>query len=276
MILLTGFYPDPDPSRREEFFECIRRNDANGSFHEIHVCAEYHADPAQIRSSHSALASSKVRLISHGRRLTYRDLFLYANLHLCGESVVIANADMYFDDTLRRLEEYDLSGKLLCLSRWDVQKDGTTCFFDHPCSQDVWIFRAPIIDFFSDFHLGVLGCDNRLAWEAKQAGLEISNPSRSVHANHLHLSAIRRYKTSDRLQKNHCHQPRSQSHFRVGCAGGGAFDNALAACGDRRAAGDSVRCAGIVSTGRSDRRGRCNRLQERSIAYLHIIDRCLW
>jgi hypothetical protein len=80
--------------------------------------------------------------------LTYRDLFLHANRHLCGQSVVIANADMFFDETLRRLEEYDLSGKLLCLSRWDVQKDGTTCFFEHPCSQDAWIFRAPIIESF--------------------------------------------------------------------------------------------------------------------------------
>jgi hypothetical protein len=71
--------------------------------------------------------------------------------------LVIANADMYFDHTLRRLEGYDLSGKLLCLSRWDVQSDGTLCFFDHPCSQDAWIFRAPISEFFCDFHLGVLG-----------------------------------------------------------------------------------------------------------------------
>jgi hypothetical protein len=207
MILLTGFYLDPDPARREEFLECIRRNEANALFDEIHVCSEGPADVAQIRSSHSALAAPKIRLFAYGRRLTYRDLFLHANRHLRGQSVVIANADMFFDETLGRLDGYDLSGKLLCLSRWDVQKDGTACFFNHACSQDAWIFQAPVIDFFCDFHMGVLGCDNRLAWEAKQAGLEISNPSRSVRACHLHLSGVRRYKTSERLAGPTCPVP---------------------------------------------------------------------
>lgn len=207
MILLTGFYLDPDSARREEFLECTRRNEANDTFDEIHVCTEYPVDLAQIRSSHPALAAPKIRLIPYGQRLTYRDLFLHANRHLCGQSVVIANADMFFDETLKRLEDYDLSGKLLCLSRWDIQKDGSACFFNHPCSQDAWIFQAPVIDFSCDFHLGVLGCDNRLAWEAKQAGLEISNPSRSIRANHLHLSGVRRYKACERLAGPTCPVP---------------------------------------------------------------------
>jgi GT2 family glycosyltransferase len=207
MILLTGFYLDTDPARRDEFLECIRRNEANDSFDEIHVCTEDPVDPAQVRSSHPPLAAPKVRLFPYGRRLTYRDLFAHANRNLPGRRVVIANADIFFDHTLRRLEGYDLSRKLLCLSRWDVQGDGTLRFFDHPCSQDAWIFRAPISEFFCDFHLGVLGCDNRLAWEAKQAGLEIFNPSRSVRACHLHLSGVRRYKACERLAGSTCPVP---------------------------------------------------------------------
>jgi hypothetical protein len=156
MILLTGFYLDPDPARREEFLECIRRNEANDLFDDIRVCSEGPADVARIRSSQSASAAPKIRLFPYGRRLTYRDLFLHANQHLRAQCVVIANADMFFDETLRRLEDYDLSGKLLCLSRWDVQKDGTACFFNHPCSQDAWIFRASVIDFVCDFHIGFL------------------------------------------------------------------------------------------------------------------------
>jgi hypothetical protein len=199
MILLTGFYLDLDPARCGEFLECIRRNEANDCFDEIHVRMENSVDPSQIRSAHPSLSASKIRLFPHGQRLTYRDLFAHANRYLPGQIVVIANADMFFDHTLRRLEGYDLSAKLLCLSRWDVQSDGTLCFFDHPCSQDAWIFQAPISEFFCDFRLGVLGCDNRLAWEAQRAGFEISNQGRSVRACHLHLSGVRRYKTSERL-----------------------------------------------------------------------------
>src|SRR5215813_6449015 len=40
---------------------------------------------------------------------------------------------------------------------------------------------------------GVLGCDNRLAREAANADLLLSNPSRSIRANHPHLSLVRRY-----------------------------------------------------------------------------------
>jgi hypothetical protein len=48
MILLTGFYLDPDPARRGEFLECIRQ--ANDAFDEIHVFTENPVDAAQIRS----------------------------------------------------------------------------------------------------------------------------------------------------------------------------------------------------------------------------------
>jgi hypothetical protein len=73
MILLTGFYLDTDPARRGEFLECIRRNEANDNFDEDHVFTEDRVDPAQIRSSHAPLAAPKIRLVPHGRRLTYQD-----------------------------------------------------------------------------------------------------------------------------------------------------------------------------------------------------------
>jgi len=207
MILVTGFYLDPDPARCAEFLECIHRNEANEGFDEIHVYIEDPVGTAQIRALHLPMAGPKIRLFPHGRRLKYRDLFLHANRHLPGRIVVIANADMYFDHTLGRLDGFDLSGKLLCLSRWEIQKDGTMSFFDHSCSQDAWIFQAPIRDFFCDFHLGVLGCDNRLAWEANRAGLEIFNPGRSIRACHLHVSGVRRYKASERLAGPTCPVP---------------------------------------------------------------------
>ena len=140
-----------------------------------------------------ALAAPKLWLISHGRRLTYRELFSFANRHLAGRRVAISNADIFFDESLEALANCDLCGQLLCLSRWDVQPDGSARLFEHPCSQDAWVFDAPIREFPCDFHLGVPGCDNRLAAEAQQAGLKISNPARSVRACHLHLSGVRRY-----------------------------------------------------------------------------------
>lgn len=197
MILLTGLYQDPDAGRRAELRECLRRNADNELIREIHV---FNEDVASVDvKSDPVLSLEKIRLIQHGRRLMYRDLFNYANQNLGGRNVVIANADIFFDESLALLESHDLSGKLLCLSRWDVRADGSTVFFEHPASQDAWIFRAPIRKFRNDFHLGLPGCENRLAWEAKHAGLKLSNPSRSIRANHLHLSHVRRYTERQRV-----------------------------------------------------------------------------
>lgn len=192
-VLLTGFYVDPSAARQRELLECLRRNCDNEWIDEVVVFAELAADPVALASAHSDLASPRVRLVPLGRRALFRDFFDLANRERAGRRVIVANADIYFDHTLARLEGYPLSGRLLCLSRWDVGSDGRARFFDSPDSQDAWIFQAPLPDFACSFPLGVPGCDNRLAWEAAHAGLEVSNPGRSVRAHHLHLSGVRRY-----------------------------------------------------------------------------------
>jgi hypothetical protein len=195
MILLTGFYEDVDISRRGEFLECLRRNVVNNRLDEIHLFVEEPLRLDQLLTAYPLLGSAKVRLTAHGRRVTYQHLFAYANRHLPGRHVIIANADMYFDHTLARFDGYDLAGKLLCLSRWHVRPDSSAGFFDHPSSQHAWIFQAPICGF--PCNLGVLGCDNRLAWKAEHAGLATSNPSRSLRA----LARARR--TQDPTMRSH-------------------------------------------------------------------------
>jgi hypothetical protein len=199
VILLTGFYLDPDPARCRELLECLSRNAMNEVIEEVHVLLEEMVDPSNLLASLSPAVRSKLRVVPQRGRPTFQSLFGYANTQPTASRVIIANADIYFDASLRRLQNFDLLGRLLCLSRWDVLADGSTRFFEHPASQDAWIFENPIRAFRCDFPLGVPACDNRLAWEADRAGLVVSNPSRSVHANHLHLSGIRRYVERERL-----------------------------------------------------------------------------
>jgi len=199
MTLLVGLYIDASAERLREFLTCIERNAANRRIDAVHVFIEDAIDPAGLITQYPELASPNVRLVLHGRRVTYRDLFDYANRELPGRRVIIANTDIFFDETLSRLDDYSLIGRLLCLSRWDLQNDGSWRLYDFESSQDAWIFQAPVPDFACDFHLGLLGCDNRLAWEAERAGLVLSNPSRSIRACHLHASGIRRYTEAQRL-----------------------------------------------------------------------------
>jgi hypothetical protein len=199
MVLLVGLYLDSDADRQREFLTCIERNLNNCAIVEVHVFVEQDIDPAQLVTDWPQLASPKVRVNITGRRLTYRYLFAYANREVSGRRVIVANADIFFDHTLSRLDDYDLTGCLVCLSRCDVLSDGSWRLFEFESSQDAWIFDTPIAEFECDFHLGVLGCDNRLAWEAARAGLVLSNPSRSIRAHHLHVTGIRRYTGEQRL-----------------------------------------------------------------------------
>jgi FkbM family methyltransferase len=192
LILLVAHYQDPSPARAAELAACLRRNCENEQLVEVRLLLEDAAPPP--------FAHPKLRPIAHGRRATYRDLFEHAGQHLAGSRVIVANADIYFDGSLSLLAQRDLSGQLLCLSRWDVQPDGSSRLFDFASSQDAWIFAAPLPAFACDWHLGKPGCENRLAFEAGRAGLALSNPSRSVRAHHLHLSRVINYQPADRVQ----------------------------------------------------------------------------
>ena len=180
MILLVGLYLDSDADRQHEFLTCIERNTNNPAIAEVHVFVEQDIDRAQLVTDWPQLASPKVRVNITGRRLTYRYLFAYANREVPGRRVVIANADIFFDHTLSRLNDYDLTGCLICLSRCDVRPDGSWQLFEFESSQDAWIFDSPIPEFECDFPLGVLGCDNRLAWEAAAAGLILIEDVRTI------------------------------------------------------------------------------------------------
>jgi hypothetical protein len=200
MVVLVGLYVDASAERMREFLTCIERNAANPNIAAVHVFVEDAVDAAALRTRYRELALPKVRLVEHGRRLTFRELFAYANRELPARRVIVGNADIFFDDTLALLDGYDLRGRLLCLSRWDLHSDGSWRLFDFDRSQDAWIFETPLPHIACDFHLGLLGCDCRLAWEAQHAGLAVSNPSHSIRANHLHTSGIRRYTEEQRLQ----------------------------------------------------------------------------
>ena len=199
MILLVGFYEDQAPARMQEFLTCLERNLANPHISEVRAFLEEGGGSERYVATYAVLRHPKLQLVDHGRRTTYRELFDHANRHLTGRRAIIANADIYFDHTLARLNAVRLDGRLACLSRWEVLEDGSAHLFEHPSSQDAWIFQVPVPAIACDFHLGLLGCDNRLAWEAQAAGLTVFNPGRSVRACHLHRSFVRRYTEHQRL-----------------------------------------------------------------------------
>lgn len=208
--LLVGLYRDPDPVRAAELREALARNVALDAVERVHGFVEGAHDAERIEALRAdpLLGHPKVTLVPHGRRVTFGDLFDYAARVLLGETVAVVNADICFDDSLRRLEGVDLAGRMLALSRWDLERDGGLRLFMAPYSQDAWIFRAPLpAGLDASWPLGVPGCDSRLAAEAERVGLIVTNPAFDVRAVHLHQSAVRRYTARDRLAGEHRYVP---------------------------------------------------------------------
>jgi len=209
MILCVGTYVDPNEARMKELLYCLRKNIANPHLTEIHVALE--DDDAQYLPEHTALLEipkvnwfvrSEAVIGARGtrftdRRMRFTDWFVRIDAMDHKEPVIIANSDIYFDDTIRMLTPEYLRNRFVCLSRRHIGIDETG---DRPldesaiCAQDAWVFMPPLKATAPlDFTTGCPGCDNRLVHEMDAAGYEVVNPSISVHAFHVHSSAVRRY-----------------------------------------------------------------------------------
>jgi hypothetical protein len=127
-------------------------------------------------------------------RATYGDFFKIANEKYPSSKIIVTNADIFFNETLWALKDYDLTNKFLALTRWDVLADGSLKMRRDRDSQDTWIFSTPLKKFKNDnVMLGVVGCDPEIAYHAHESGLRVINPCLTIRCCHLHLSNIRNY-----------------------------------------------------------------------------------
>ena len=157
-------------------------------------------DMCFIENGASRLFEYIVEAVGPDPRVTIKGIFEGVNAMKWneGDMVVIANADMLFEDSLMLADDLK-EDECYALSRWeDGDKIQRQVNGD---SQDCWIFRWPIknVDKMDiDFPLGKMGCDNRLAYEIQKAGYKVTNPSKSIKTWHLHKSNARNYSNFDR------------------------------------------------------------------------------
>jgi hypothetical protein len=181
--LITTYFKAKEPEREAENLECLEENLKNPLISELHLFLQ--------GSEFPYIVDDKLKLIQHGTRPNFSDLFGYAN-DLKGIKVV-ANSDIYFNETLIKSKEALNKWDILALTRWDRLKNGELKFYNNFKSQDVWIFSNSIKHGIGEYHIGRHGCDNKLIYEFEKAGYKISNPSYSIRTIHLHLSNLRAY-----------------------------------------------------------------------------------
>ena len=128
-----------------------------------------------------------------GRRATFASLVnFFSDEIIKNDITVLINADCYVDESIF---DAALMGPddFWCLTRRDKTPQGWQ-LWDVPYSQDAWVFRGP--PKFKPEHLqfppGTVGCDNVIAYQAREAGYRVSNPSRDVRVYHLHADVSKR------------------------------------------------------------------------------------
>lgn len=181
MILIQQRYRSSNPARQGELDRVREINRSVSAFSEL------------------------VDLDGDARRCTFADLFELAVRRFPGHSVVIANSDIAFDDSITAVSGVLAPGKLVALTRWDdtaaPSMEGRVddrCWRLYSQSQDAWIFLAGTLPAFrSDFQLGVPRCENRLAYEAAAAGVVVVDPALSIRTMHHHATNVRSWKRGD-------------------------------------------------------------------------------
>lgn len=186
LTLIVGHYREPVPARRDEIASTLRANLANPAFDRVIVVVE---DELWTPEAARAVDDVRAEHVFLGQRLTYELAFVIAHAGKWARGAfVLANSDIEFDHSVE-LAKTVPSGALWCVTR--TESNGELPW-DPAHTQDAWIFRPPLPPFSCRFELGVPNCDNRLAFEAKRAGLVLSNPGRRIRALHRHDSAVRR------------------------------------------------------------------------------------
>lgn len=193
--LVTSYYTCKSEARQKELIRCIENNLASPHITEVILATE-----CEVPITHP-----KLKTIATGR-LTMRGLVELANQHST-DITILCNSDIYMHDSIGMVKDFNLDSKVLCLSRWNQTATGGLHFIDAEYSQDTWIWESQLQFKGGDYNFGLLGCDNKFAYDVHQSGYMVLNPARHIKTVHLHLCGERNYSEKTRLPQPYLNVP---------------------------------------------------------------------
>ena len=172
-----NYYIDKNPQRRREIDFCLQKNIENKYIDLIMIESE--SNP------------------------TFDFMFEKIN-RLSGPNDIniICSADIFFDDSVAMVHRLGAKD-IYALSPWDWKSAQTIIAPNTDQNQDVWVMRGKVQGVNGNFPLGKPASDNRIAYEFRQAGYNISNPSKSIKTYHYHNSGIKNSTPADTVLGEH-------------------------------------------------------------------------
>lgn len=185
--LIVQYFKCDNDARQKEIDTCLQNNLLNEHIDAVHLLTEAAYD-FSVFNNYTKIVQTVI-----GERLTYNKAFEYTNSVSDDAIWLLSNADIYFDESLKHLRDVDLENVVYALSRHEVQHDGSNVLIEENYahgSQDTWVFSSPIniVDMWTDFYLGIPGCDNRIAYEFLSSGYILVNPAKIIKCYHFDLT----------------------------------------------------------------------------------------
>lgn len=202
MILITTYYKPNNKERVLEINKCLYKNYENKYIQKIYLLND---DIYDLPFEDKKDKIKQIIFIDKNCKLKYNDAISFINNELKNNICILSNSDIYFDNTLSKINNFNITNNCFALLRYDEQIDHYTkkIFTRHNIprndSQDCWIFRSPLnIDISKvNFAFGTMGCDSIFANIIYESGITISNPCFDIISTHVHNSNFRTYNEND-------------------------------------------------------------------------------
>lgn len=189
--LLISWFNTNNFKRYNEFYTCLENNIQNDYIKKIFVFYEV-SNIDEIKNIHN---SNKIKIIpivtKNKRSISFNIMAKYANENLLNQYCIISNSDIYFDNTLERINELNFHKDDIFIS---LTRKNCHNYIDykgniwkpHSLSQDSWIFLTPLKLMNKEINLGWIQCDNIISNDYHELGYNVINPHYSINAWHLH------------------------------------------------------------------------------------------
>ena len=156
--LIVTLYNEKNPERLEEYKLCLEKNFSNPSIAKICIVYDTSSDDESnllYCFLHHSLYPRfpHIIIVNVPSRPSFKQLFEVANTMFTERNTIIANGDIYFDETLSGLKTFDFSNTVVALTRRNLTKNNelesqlymletgemSPCYM----SYDAWMFRTP-------------------------------------------------------------------------------------------------------------------------------------